>query len=128
MANSRETTIMDTMEKPRSPKDADCREDNEILMFPGCQLTESNVMEYYSLCSNVSPASSVDRNIPSSPESNCVQDLLLESKLKEKGRRRKTHNEVNALILEPPPGFGDSSSEEEFFDATDRFTPTLTSP
>ncbi|XP_040217401.1 FERM and PDZ domain-containing protein 1 [Rana temporaria] len=128
MANSRETTIMDAKEKPRSPKDADCHEDNEILMFPGCQLSESNVMEYYSLCSNVSPASSVDRNIPSSPESNCVQDLIPESKLKEKGHRRKTYNEVNALILEPPPGFGDSSSEEEFFDATDRFTPTLTSP
>lgn len=128
IANSRETTIMDIREKPRSPKDADCREDNEILLFSGCQLTENNVMEYYSLCSNVSPASSVDRNTPSSPESNCVQDFIPERKLQEKGRRRKTYNEVDALILEPPPGFGDSSSEEEFFDATDRFTPTLTSP
>nr|DBA28236.1 TPA: hypothetical protein GDO54_008629 [Pyxicephalus adspersus] len=128
MSNTRENSIIDSREKPRSPKDADCREDYEIHVFPGCQLTENNIMEYYSLCSNVSPASSVDRNIPSSPESNCVNDLNPENKEKEKGCRMQTNNEVDALILDPPPGFGDSSSEEEFFDATDRFTPTLTSP
>ncbi|NXC09754.1 FRPD1 protein, partial [Orthonyx spaldingii] len=27
------------------------------------------------------------------------------------------------LVLKPPPGFGDSSSEEEFYDAADRFSP-----
>ncbi|XP_027734932.1 FERM and PDZ domain-containing protein 1 [Empidonax traillii] len=27
------------------------------------------------------------------------------------------------LVLEPPPGFGDSSSEEEFYDAADRLSP-----
>ncbi|XP_018407923.1 PREDICTED: FERM and PDZ domain-containing protein 1 [Nanorana parkeri] len=128
MADIRENSILDTKEKPRSPKDADCREDHEIHVFPGCQLIEKNVMEYYSLCSNVSPASSVDRNIPSSPESNCVKDLITECKLKVKGCRRPTNKEVEGLILDPPPGFGDSSSEEEFFDAADRFTPTLTSP
>lgn len=27
------------------------------------------------------------------------------------------------LVLRPPPGFGDSSSEEEFYDAADRLSP-----
>eukprot|EP00062_Callorhinchus_milii_P013766 gi/632962312/ref/XP_007897236.1/ PREDICTED: FERM and PDZ domain-containing protein 1 [Callorhinchus milii] len=30
---------------------------------------------------------------------------------------------LNIPILDPPPGFGDSSSDDEFFDAADRLTP-----
>ncbi|XP_068090335.1 FERM and PDZ domain-containing protein 1 [Hyperolius riggenbachi] len=126
-ANIRADTAMDVKDQCRSPKDVDCREDQDIPVFPGCHLIENNVMEYYSLCSNISPASSVDRNDPSSPESYCAKDPIREIKGKENCCIRKLH-EVDVLILDPPPGFGDSSSEEEFFDATDRFTPTLTSP
>ncbi|XP_056374293.1 FERM and PDZ domain-containing protein 1 isoform X3 [Hyla sarda] len=129
--NTREDTATDLMEtsrSPRSPKNTGSKEDNDLQGFFGCQFTENNVMEYYSLCSNVSPASSVDRNIPSSPESTCVQDQISEAKLWNKSYQLETNKEVETLILDPPPGFGDSSSEEEFFDATDRFTPTQNSP
>ncbi|XP_040273281.1 FERM and PDZ domain-containing protein 1 isoform X2 [Bufo bufo] len=125
--NSREDTSTDLKETSISPKEMGNREDNDLQSFFGCQFTENNVMEYYSLCS-VSPASSVDRNIPSSPESNCVKDQIAEAKVQHKVYGHGRKDEVESLILDPPPGFGDSSSEEEFFDATDRFTPTLTSP
>ncbi|XP_063770330.1 FERM and PDZ domain-containing protein 1 isoform X2 [Pseudophryne corroboree] len=128
LTNRREDPDTDDKEHARSPREVENRENNDLHGFFGCQLAESNMMEYYSLCSNVSPASSVDRNIPSSPESNCVKDLIAQVKLKKKGCSRGRNDEVESLILDPPPGFGDSSSEEEFFDATDRFTPTLSFP
>ncbi|KAM3939326.1 FERM and PDZ domain-containing protein 1 isoform 2-T2 [Leptodactylus fuscus] len=126
--NSKDDSATDLKESSRSPKETGSREDNDLQGFFGCQFIENNVMEYYSLCSNVSPASSVDRNIPSSPESNCVKDEITEAKVQRKAYSHGRNEEVETLILDPPPGFGDSSSEEEFFDATDRFTPALSSP
>ncbi|XP_069818288.1 FERM and PDZ domain-containing protein 1 isoform X2 [Dendropsophus ebraccatus] len=129
--NNRENPATDLKEasrSPRSPKETGSKEDSDLQGFFGCQFTENNVMEYYSLCSNVSPASSVDKNIPSSPESNCVQDQITEVKTWNKAYIYETNKEGETFILDPPPGFGDSSSEEEFFDATDRFTPTQSSP
>ncbi|XP_075681675.1 FERM and PDZ domain-containing protein 1 isoform X1 [Rhinoderma darwinii] len=126
--NTKEETATDFKEPSRSPKETDSREDNDLHGFFGCQFTENNVMEYYSLCSNISPASSVDRNVPSSPESNCIKDQIAEAKVQNKAYSHGRNDEVETLILDPPPGFCDSSSEEEFFDATDRFTPTLSSP
>ncbi|KAG8595069.1 hypothetical protein GDO81_001411 [Engystomops pustulosus] len=126
--NSREDTATDLKDPSRSPKGTGNREDNDLQGFFGCQFTENNVMEYYSLCSNVSPASSVERNVPSSPESNFIKDQITEDKILKKAYSGGRNEEVETLILEPPPGFCDSSSEEEFFDATDRFTPTLSSP
>ncbi|XP_075458911.1 FERM and PDZ domain-containing protein 1 isoform X1 [Ascaphus truei] len=130
LPSSREDTVMDVKESSsRFPRDAEGREENELHAFSiAYQLLEHNRMEYYSLCSNVSPASSVERNIPSSPESNSGKDLEVEVGVKKSICHLGLNDEVEALILDPPPGFGDSSSEEEFFDATDRFTPTLTSP
>ncbi|XP_066460538.1 FERM and PDZ domain-containing protein 1 [Eleutherodactylus coqui] len=126
--NSKEDPATDLKEPFRSPKETDNREDNDLQGFFGFQLTENNVMEYYSLCSNVSPASSVDRNVPSSPESNCVNDQTAEAKVQNKVYSHGHSDKVETLILDPPPGFGDSSSEEEFFDATDRFTPSISPP
>ncbi|XP_029458981.1 FERM and PDZ domain-containing protein 1 isoform X2 [Rhinatrema bivittatum] len=115
----------DQREFSRCPEDMESREDNELSTFSlGCRLYDSNVMEYYNLCSNVSPANSLDQNY--SPDTNSFQSLLAES---EEGKMWDVSetSEVEMLILEPPPGFGDSSSEEEFFDAADRLTPTETS-
>ncbi|KAE8632271.1 hypothetical protein XENTR_v10001499 [Xenopus tropicalis] len=127
LSTSRTDSAVDTKESSVSPKGTEYQEDNELQGFSvGCQLIENSAMEYYSLCSNVSPASSVEKYIPSSPESNSVRDQTAEAK----GHMyiHGLNNEVEKLILDPPPGFCDSSSEEEFFDATDRFTPTQTSP
>ncbi|XP_077107534.1 FERM and PDZ domain-containing protein 1 isoform X1 [Ranitomeya variabilis] len=126
--NSQEDTVSDLKEPSRSPKEIGSKEENDLQSFFGCQFTENNVMEYYSLCSNVSPASSVDKNIPSSPESNSVMNQIVESKTQTRTYSNGRNDGVETLILDPPPGFGDSSSEEEFFDATDRFTPSISSP
>lgn len=63
---------------------------------------------YYSLCSNITPDSACNLSHPQHDPANEW----------EKGNR-----EVESIpILQPPPGFGDSSSDDEFFDARDRFT------
>ncbi|XP_068178596.1 FERM and PDZ domain-containing protein 1 [Antennarius striatus] len=67
---------------------------------------------YYKLCSNITPDSAHSLPCPTQPVN---------------GENRKGgEGEVVDLdlipILQPPPGFGDSSSDEEFFDARDRFT------
>lgn len=63
---------------------------------------------YYNLCSNITPDSA-------RPLSHPRQDPANEW---EGGGR-----DLESIpILQPPPGFGDSSSDDEFFDARDRFT------
>lgn len=63
---------------------------------------------YYNLCSNITPDSA--RSLPR-PQRDPANEL-------EKG----SGNLECIPILQPPPGFGDSSSDDEFFDARDRFT------
>ncbi|NXF07047.1 FRPD1 protein, partial [Smithornis capensis] len=72
------------------------------------RLSETDAMGYYSLCYGTSPASS-------------GQDSAGRS---QHGRTAEPGNH----ILEPPPGFGDSSSEEEFYDAADRLSSPDTLP
>ncbi|KAG8454973.1 hypothetical protein GDO86_001262 [Hymenochirus boettgeri] len=111
-----------------STRDTEGREDCELHSFSVVgPLIENTVMEYYSLCSNVSPDSSVDKNTPSSPENISIKDQIPEIEINGHIHYHRL-NDVEMLILDPPPGFGDSSSEEEFYDATDRFTPTQISP
>ncbi|XP_069486483.1 FERM and PDZ domain-containing protein 1 isoform X2 [Ambystoma mexicanum] len=101
------------------------KEENEPNTFTlGCRLYDNNIMEYYSICSSISPASSVERTILSSTDSCSSKDLLDESEKKNTLNEEGQIAEVETLILSPPPGFGDSSSEEEFFDAAERLTPT----
>ncbi|XP_074483337.1 uncharacterized protein frmpd1a isoform X3 [Sebastes fasciatus] len=77
---------------------------------------------YYKLCSNITPDSA--RSLPRPPHHNEGEDW------EEVEEGPATAVDMEPIpILQPPPGFGDSSSDEEFFDARDRFTspedPTL---
>lgn len=61
---------------------------------------------YYNLCANITPDSA--RSLP--------------HPLHHEEVKKEAENEQEPIpILQPPPGFGDSSSDEEFFDARDRF-------
>ncbi|XP_061490447.1 FERM and PDZ domain-containing protein 1 isoform X2 [Rhineura floridana] len=83
------------------------------------KLAENNVLEYYSLCANISPASSGEKNTQSdSPESGCLSGLDRDEGLCGGGTR--------GFILAPPPSFGDTSSDDEFNNAAERVMPTET--
>ncbi|XP_015201432.2 FERM and PDZ domain-containing protein 1 isoform X1 [Lepisosteus oculatus] len=72
---------------------------------------EEDARPYYNLCANVTPDSARDERVPASPSASARGEDQL-------GGREQ------APILQPPPGFGDTSSEDEFFDAPERLTPT----
>ncbi|XP_040434256.1 FERM and PDZ domain-containing protein 1-like isoform X2 [Falco naumanni] len=85
------------------------------------KLSEKNAVGYYNLCYSVSPAGSMERNnIGGSPQRSPWEDGLAQE---EALRGAEGMAEASDLILEPPPGFGDTSSEEEFYDAADRLSP-----
>ncbi|KFQ87543.1 FERM and PDZ domain-containing protein 1, partial [Phoenicopterus ruber ruber] len=85
------------------------------------KLSERNTMGYYSLCYSISPAGSMERsNISCSPQRSSWKD----GSAQEKAPCGAEHTaEASDLPLDPPPGFGDTSSEEEFYDAADRLSP-----
>ncbi|KAL2098432.1 hypothetical protein ACEWY4_007639 [Coilia grayii] len=73
-----------------------------VFTFEQC-----DARQYYNICSNVTPDSA--RSLPGT---------LLERQVQESAKA-----EMEPVpILQPPPGFGDSSSDDEFFDAQERFT------
>ncbi|NXN26255.1 FRPD1 protein, partial [Nycticryphes semicollaris] len=92
------------------------REDTTVSVLE-TKLSETNTMGYYSLCYSISPAGSVERNIVSHGPWKDV------SAQEEAPCGAEQMAEASDLILEPPPGFGDTSSEEEFYDAADRLSP-----
>ncbi|XP_063277756.1 FERM and PDZ domain-containing protein 1 isoform X2 [Prinia subflava] len=67
------------------------------------RLSEVDTAGYYSLCYSTSPASSAQGHGASAQEGRSTGD--------------------SDIVLRPPPGFSDSSSEEEFYDAADRLSP-----
>ncbi|KAM7418495.1 hypothetical protein PAMA_015895 [Pampus argenteus] len=69
---------------------------------------------YYKLCSNITPDSA--RSLPHLNHNEVGEGEKME------GDQDKAVEVEPIPILQPPPGFGDSSSDEEFFDARDRFT------
>lgn len=76
---------------------------------------QSDARCYYKLCSSITPDSA--RSLPRLPNHH------------EGGEREEAKGdhagavELELIpILQPPPGFGDSSSDDEFFDARDGFT------
>ncbi|NXJ99714.1 FRPD1 protein, partial [Corythaixoides concolor] len=85
------------------------------------KLSERNTVGYYSLCYSISPAGSGERNnIRRSPPSPWKDGSAQE----EAPCGAEWMAEESDLILDPPPGFGDTSSEEEFYDAADRLSPS----
>ncbi|KAK2919435.1 uncharacterized protein [Channa argus] len=75
---------------------------------------QSDARCYYNLCSNITPDSTRSLPRPLHPDEG------------KDGKEVEEDDKLEDLdpnpILQPPPGFGDSSSDEEFFDARDRFT------
>ncbi|KAL8202871.1 UNVERIFIED_CONTAM: hypothetical protein K2H54_028292 [Gekko kuhli] len=102
--------------------DAEFRRESEInAVVLESKLAENDAMEYYSICANISPASSGEKNTHSDgTEGGSLQDLSAEPSAGEGVGRRKSRG----FVLTPPPGFGDTSSEDEFYDAAERVTPT----
>lgn len=76
---------------------------------------QSDARCYYKLCSNITPDSARSLSCPQNHGDKQVREA-------EEGESPKPENLEPIPILQPPPGFGDSSSDEEFFDARDRFT------
>ncbi|MEQ2214998.1 hypothetical protein XENOCAPTIV_025469 [Xenoophorus captivus] len=70
---------------------------------------QSDARCYYNLCSNITPDSAHSLPGPRHPKGTHKNE-------------EKAEEPEPIPILQPPPGFGDSSSDEEFFDARDRFT------
>ncbi|NXB78224.1 FRPD1 protein, partial [Donacobius atricapilla] len=73
------------------------------------RLSEVDTTGYYSLCYSTSPASSAQGSSAGPGHGASAQE----------GRGAGDSD----LVLRPPPGFSDSSSEEEFYDAADRLSP-----
>uniref|UniRef100_A0A8C3LV62 FRPD1 protein n=1 Tax=Chrysolophus pictus TaxID=9089 RepID=A0A8C3LV62_CHRPC len=87
----------------------------------GTKLSERNSMDYYSLCCSISPAGSVEgSSISHSHDRNPWKDKSAQEEVPWGAEQMA---EASDLILEPPQGFGDTSSEEEFYDAADRLSP-----
>lgn len=70
---------------------------------------------YYNICSNITPDSA--RSLPPQMDGDQGEDCEAA-----KGEPGSAADLEPIPILQPPPGFGDSSSDEEFYDARDRLT------
>ncbi|XP_062333747.1 FERM and PDZ domain-containing protein 1 [Osmerus eperlanus] len=88
---------------------------------------QSDARCYYNICSNVTPDSAHSLSRLHSDRSPAAVEAEEEEEEQEEEEQEEEESQPPALelesvpILQPPPGFGDSSSEEEFFDASDRF-------
>ncbi|XP_060619742.2 FERM and PDZ domain-containing protein 1 [Anolis sagrei] len=103
--------------EPVQPEAESRRENETNGSALASKLAENNIMEYYSLCANISPASSGEKN----PQSNSSEASSLNEQEEDEGIHE---GERQRFLLAPPPGFGDTSSDEEFYDAAERMTPT----
>ncbi|XP_077201643.1 FERM and PDZ domain-containing protein 1 isoform X2 [Paroedura picta] len=85
------------------------------------KLAENDAMEYYNICANISPTSSGEKNThEDGTEGGSLQDLSADPRADEGVGRP----ESRGFTLAPPSGFGDNSSEDEFYDTKERVTPT----
>ncbi|KAM3843554.1 FERM and PDZ domain-containing protein 1 isoform 2-T3 [Vipera latastei] len=92
------------------------RKENGVSILES-KLAKSNVMEYYSLCANLSPASSGGKNTQSgSPESCSLQEPEDHEKI--------SQGQTPVFVLRSPPGFEKTNSDDNFCDATERMNPT----
>ncbi|TKS69259.1 FERM and PDZ domain-containing protein 1 [Collichthys lucidus] len=98
-------------EHPLSPSTSSPSSNMEFVF----NFDQSDASCYYKLCSNITPDSA--RSLPHPAQTNEGEDWK-----EVEGEPSKAVELEPIPILQPPPGFGDSSSDEEFFDARDRFT------
>lgn len=75
---------------------------------------QGDTRHYYNICSNVTPDSARSLSKPFPPSD------PTETQQHQEGGASNGREAVP--IFQPPPGFGDSSSDDEFFDAQERFT------
>uniref|UniRef100_A0A673LIL2 FERM and PDZ domain-containing protein 1-like n=1 Tax=Sinocyclocheilus rhinocerous TaxID=307959 RepID=A0A673LIL2_9TELE len=75
---------------------------------------QGDTRHYYNICSNVTPDSARSLPRPLSPPGPVETQPDQE--------REEVNQTETVPIFQPPPGFGDSSSDDEFFDARERFT------
>uniref|UniRef100_A0A6I8NPE5 FERM and PDZ domain-containing protein 1 n=1 Tax=Ornithorhynchus anatinus TaxID=9258 RepID=A0A6I8NPE5_ORNAN len=102
---------------PSDPKHSSEREPNVLTLDP--RFYDNSRMEYYSLCSSVSPPSLLSH----SSESNSSRNVSPKSVQEETVRRTDPGPVVDSPLLNLPVGFEDTSSDDEFYDAADKLTP-----
>uniref|UniRef100_A0A2D4IV73 Uncharacterized protein n=2 Tax=Micrurus TaxID=8634 RepID=A0A2D4IV73_MICLE len=91
------------------------RRENGVSILES-KLAESNIMEYYSLCANLSPASSGGKNTQSdSPGSCSLQEPESHEKISE--------GQAPVFVLRSLPGFEKTNSDNNVCDGTERVTP-----
>ena len=100
----------DFKEHPLSPSPSSPSSHMEFVF----NFDQSDARCYYKLCSNITPDSA--RSLPRPPHQNEGEDWE-----EGEGDGAKAVDLEPIPILQPPPGFGDSSSDDEFFDARDGF-------
>ncbi|XP_041115254.1 FERM and PDZ domain-containing protein 1 [Polyodon spathula] len=103
--------------------------DLNYFTFDSMFTFEEDTMQYYNLCANITPDSALDKNLFTRLGSSNPAKILqatTEQKYTVNDERETLKTLVDVMILEPPPGFGDCSSDEEFFDAPEKLTPTDT--
>ncbi|XP_042341445.1 FERM and PDZ domain-containing protein 1 [Plectropomus leopardus] len=106
-----ESTEGSFKEHPPSPSPSSPSSHMEFVF----NFDQSDARCYYKLCSNITPDSA--RSLPHPLQKNEGEDWD-----GVEGDEVKAVDLEPVPILHPPPGFGDSSSDEEFFDARDGFT------
>nr|XP_046259002.1 FERM and PDZ domain-containing protein 1 [Scatophagus argus] len=98
-------------ENPLSPSLSSPSSHTEFVF----NFNEGDARCYYKLCSNITPDSARSLSYPSHHNEGEDWEKVEDEPV-------KAVDLEPIPILQPPPGFGDSSSDEEFFDARDRFT------
>ncbi|XP_061685351.1 FERM and PDZ domain-containing protein 1 [Syngnathoides biaculeatus] len=99
------------MRSPQSPSLSSASSHSDVVF----NFDQRDASCYYKLCSNITPDSARSLSKP-------VNDTEREAREKMEEEQPQANELASAPILQPPPGFGDSSSDEEFFDARDGFT------
>ncbi|XP_043828044.1 FERM and PDZ domain-containing protein 1 isoform X2 [Dromiciops gliroides] len=84
------------------------------------RLYDGSSMDYYNLCSNVSPASVLSNSSESSSSRNGPSRPVQEGSV----WKAVPASVVESLLLNPSPSFEDTSSDDEFYDAADKLTPS----
>ncbi len=77
---------------------------------------QGDTRHYYNICSNVTPDSARSLPRPLAPPG------PVETRSQPDQEREEVNQTETVPIFHPPPGFGDSSSDDEFFDAQEKFT------